>query len=369
MFPVLYSLTAKNQIQTWQIEVVSDKFRTHEGILDGIITTSEWTRCKGKNIGKKNETSSKEQALKEAASKHKKKLDSGYYESAKDINKAKFFEPMLAHKWVDYKSEIKFPVYSQPKLDGLRCILNKDGMFSRNGKEIISAPHVYEFYSEYIKRTNDIGVNIVLDGELYNHKFKSDFNKIISLAKKTKPTEKDLQESKKYLEYWVYDTYSNLESEAIFSARLEWLKIIKDYLDIKIVPTDIANNEEELDILYEKYLEQGFEGQMIRTVDGIYENKRSKNLLKRKEFQEDEFELVDLEEGKGNGRGMAKRAILKTREDVLFETGIIGNNGYCIDLLKNKSKIVGNMGTVIYQNLTPEGKPRFGKLKIIRNYE
>ncbi len=83
-------------------------------------------------------------------------------------------------------------------------------------------------------------------------------------------------------------------------------------------------------------------------------------------MMDSEFELVDLEEGRGNLKGIAARAILKTKEGTQFEAGMIGSHEYCADLLKRKAEVIGKMATVVYQNLTPAGIPRFGKLKAIR---
>ena len=82
--------------------------------------------------------------FKEAQALWQKKIDSGYFESIKDIDKKVFFSPMLAKDWNDYKDGIKFPLYSQPKLDGIRCVVRADGMWTRNGKQIVSAPHIFE---------------------------------------------------------------------------------------------------------------------------------------------------------------------------------------------------------------------------------
>ena len=115
--PTLYSLTSKGQVQTWFIEFDQNRFRTTEGIKGGAMTESAWTVCNGKNLGKANETSPEDQAEKEARAKHKKKLESGYWENEADIHKSKFFEPMLAHKWTDYQGT-EFPLYCSRKLDG-----------------------------------------------------------------------------------------------------------------------------------------------------------------------------------------------------------------------------------------------------------
>lgn len=361
ILPILYSLTSLGQIQTWHIEIVGSSYRTHEGILNGVITTSSWTVCVGKGLGHVNETTPKQQAMREAQSRHTKKLDSGYHENIETIITAKFFEPMLAKKWQDHSEDVMFPVYSQPKLDGQRCIISVNGMFSRNGKIIVSAPHIYES----IRGLFISNPTLVLDGELYSHEYKHDFNRILSLAKKTKPTPDDLADSAKSLEYWIYDCYYNLAG--VFIERFNLLKSIITPLantSINLVETTEIYSLDSLDEIYSHYLDEGFEGQMIRT-NALYENKRSKNLLKRKEMCDGEFELVDLQEGRGNHSGLVAKAIFKTNTGIEFETGIIGSHDYCADLLKRRENEIGKMATIIYQNLTPDGIPRFGKMKVI----
>lgn len=356
--PILYSRTSLEQIQTWGIEIVKDRYRTYEGILDGIITESEWTTAKGKNITRSNETSPSQQALKEAKSKHREKIESGYFENVEDIDKQVFFEPMLAHTYTE-ETELPIVVATQPKLDGLRAIINNDGAFSRNGKRIITIPHILKEARSIIDK------GFILDGELYNPELKHDFNKIVSLAKKTKPTEEDLAESEKNLQYWVYDLYHKDRSDLTFNERFRILKDLIKNTKLFLVPTVFVAGKSVMDIVYQEYLSQGYEGQIIR-LDGPYENKRSRNLLKRKPMHDEEFELVDIESGRGGHANIAARAILKTKEGIVFDVGLFGSHEYCADLLVNKSKIIGKMATVVYQNLTPDGKPRFGKLKTIR---
>lgn len=371
-FPTIFSKTAHGQTQTWKIETQGDKFRTLEGILNGALTTSAWTTCEPKNVGKKNETSGEEQAVKEAKARHKKKLDEGYHENIKDINKAKFFEPMLAKKWVDRRENVEFPVYSQRKYDGVRCIVNRDGMFSRNGKPIISAPHIFEQLRGWLSIHDAI-----FDGELYAHKFKDNFEKIISLARQGKPTKEDLEESAKHLEYHIYDFYVSTfpnrpveERHELLNDIVKLLKALNPKIKIVYVGLDKAETEDKLDELYSKYLDDGYEGQMIRIPGSPYENKRSNNLLKRKEFVDEEFELVDVLAGKGGHENIASKVICKMKDGTTFEAGMIGSHEYCAKLLREKKKYIGKMATIIYQNLTEKGGvPRFGKMRAIRDYE
>lgn len=372
---MLFARTAKNQTQTWQIIVQNDSYHTCEGLLGGAISVSKPTLCKAKNEGKANETTAEQQAYKDAKSKWQKKLDSGYHEDVANIDIAKFFEPMLAHKWSDYGDEVTYHVYSQAKLDGMRCLTTKDSMDSRGGKKIKSAPHILEALQPIFARFPDL----VFDGELYNHAYKRDFNKIISLAKKSKPTQEDLQESKEKLEYWVYDMFDPHNPDKIFSERFETLKsLIKEaniYPHVRFVFTNKVEDKAALDTLYYSYVDDGFEGQMVRA-DAKYECKRTKSLLKRKDFMEREYPLWDVKDGDGNRAGLATIAYFKHdngpevhKGERCFKTGVIGDDKYSAELLADKEKYVGEPGTVRFFNLTPDGIPRFGKLKIMRDYE
>jgi len=353
----IYKKTKTGATQEWTIEVVGNKYRTHSGQVGGVITTNEWTIVYGKNTGKLNETTDSEQTMKEAVAKRTKKLESGYFENIKHINKTQYFEPMLASKWEDSKDKITYPIFSQPKLDGIRCIVTKDGMFSRNGKPIISAPHIRESLSEVFE-TNP---NLILDGELYADKFANDFNKIVSLVKKTKPTDADLKESKKNIQYWIYDLPSNSLSfgercyalDELFDVELESFE-----KHCVLVETDTCNNEDEVMELYGLYVDRGFEGQMLR-LDGKYENKRSKNLMKHKSFIDAEFTIKDIVEGEGNRTGTAGYFVFETAEGKPFKSNVKGTWEETAEMLKSKKKLIGKQATIKYFNLTPDGIPRF----------
>lgn len=367
--PILYTKTSLNQIQQWQIIVDGDSFYTIEGIKNGKLTSSTPTVCTGKNEGKTNETTAEDQAYKEALSKWTKKKDKGYFENISDIDQgASFFEPMLAKKYEDYKDEIKFPVYSQPKLDGCRCIITRKGMFSRNGNQFVSAPHIFE----ELKPLFDFNPNYVFDGELYADKLNNDFNKIISLAKKTKPNAFDLKASAETLEYHIYDFPFWVGK---FSERYSELKKVLSHLltnpnsKIRLVETKQCHNQKELDSLYGQYLEEEYEGQIIRIDSNNYENKRTKQLLKRKEFIDEEYKILDIQEGKGNRQGMAGNMIFKNKNGEEFSSNIKGSYSLLKEYLVNKKKYVGKLATIKYFNLTPDGIPRFPFVTAIRDYE
>jgi DNA ligase-1 len=362
--PTLYARTSNGSVQQWTIEVTDNTYRTHEGLKDGKITTSMPTVCDSKNVGRANETTPEDQATSEAKSKWQKKLDSGYYEDISQIDIEKFTEPMLAKKYDDEFESSMFPVYSQPKLDGMRCVARKDGLWSRNGKKILSVPHIEKQLESFFK-TNP---NVILDGELYCDKLANDFNKIISLVKKAKPNRAELDESAKTIQYWVYDTISKDD----FSARFErvWKELNKT-VDPKIivkVATSEVNDQIQLDALNGAYITAGYEGQMVR-IDKSYEQKRSKFLLKRKEFDDTEFEILDIFEGDGNRSGMAGYATIKLADGRTCKSNIKGNHEWLTELLANAKDAKGKMATVRHFKLTPDGIPRFPYVITIRDYE
>lgn len=291
--PTLYSRTSTGAIQTWTVEVVGDSYRTIHGQLDGKLQTTEWTVCIATNENRANERTPEDQALFEAKASWKKKVDTGYHEKIDDIDKQFYVEPMLAKKWEDRKDKVQFPVYTQPKLDGLRAVITRNGAKSRNGKDWVTIPHILES----LKPVFDTYPDLILDGELYNHDLKHDFNKITSLVKKMKPTDKDLEDSSKVVQFHWYDTASDKHT---FRQRKNWIKTLKQDFNlpdcIQVVSTHRVDDIDTLDKVYNAYLSKGYEGQMVR-IDTPYEFKRSANLLKRKEFQDEEYKILDIVEG------------------------------------------------------------------------
>ena len=114
-------------------------------------------------------------------------------------------KPMLAHKLNENRIDWSKPVYMQPKLDGVRCLFTKDGAFSRTGKQFMNIKHIEDSLKSFFKKYPEM----VLDGELYNHDLRDDFEKIISLVRKQKPTDLDRAEAHKMIQYHIYD-YTNI---------------------------------------------------------------------------------------------------------------------------------------------------------------
>ena len=346
----IYKKTKTGAVQVWYVETEGNKYRTVSGQYTGQKTTSEWTVCKAKNIGKANATSEEQQAIVEAIALRKKKLERGYFEEMSKINQVQYFEPMLAEKWEDRKDDIEYPIYSQPKLDGIRCIVKSDGMWSRAGKPIISAPHIFEA----LKPLFDKSPELIFDGELYCDKLSNDFNKIVSLVKKTKPTSEDLLESKNVIQYHIYDLPSDT---GLFKDRFLHLSRLDLPLNCICVRTEIVDEEQEVESFYEKYLEAGYEGQILR-VNALYENKRSKYLLKHKSFIDEEYVILDICEGEGNRTGAVGYMVFE-RNGQRFKSNVKCTYEEGVQILKNRDKLIGKEATIKYFNLTPAGVPRF----------
>ena len=351
--PELFKRDTKGKVRTLTIQYGYDSndvagIRSISGITDGKKITSVWNMSAPTNEGRSNARDTLQQAKFEAQAEWDKKSAKEYFTDIADIDSYEQFKPMLAH---DYTKRPQSEGISQPKLDGIRCVLDKNGMWTRAGKPITSCPHIWESLKTFIE-TNP---NMIIDGELYNHELKADFNKITSLVRKLKSTPTDIAEAAQLVQYHVYDCFDSNNPTANFLDRVKILKALKSDA-IKPVPTDICDNQEELDACYSAYTEDGYEGQMVRN-NAPYESKRSKNLLKRKEFVTEEFKVIEVIEGQGAWSGYAKRFVLALPNGTEFGSGVRGTQAQLKELLETTEK--PTWATCRYFELTPDGIPRF----------
>ena len=410
----LYKRDKKGKVRAWTIEHDAVSYWTISGIHpDGKMTKTAPTFVEQKNVGKANETSLEQQVLNEVASKIQYQIDQGFtYEIPTE---EKRFEVSLANKYQDRieKNKLDFPYIVEPKLDGVRCYIKMvDGvirMFSRKHKEFVACPHIAQ--NEFVKKFFETYPDAILDGELYNHDLKDDFNKIVSLVKKSKPKTEDLEESAKLVQYHCFDSYypsepqlnywdrkfriadfiweNNLVKHNSFENEY-WNKVRNDNVTIVGIEraphganqpwtwnlrwiTGYASNEEEVEGHIKAITSEGYEGIMLKK-DVPYFFGRSFDMLKYKKFFDKEYRIVDFEEGNGNLVGIAAAVICETEDGQTFKAGVMGTQDYARDLFTNKDLFKGKMATIVYQALTPmkDGKggvPRFGKMREIRNYE
>lgn len=358
----LYKRGTKGEVRVWAMELghsidgLTGATRVVSGILDGTQTRSGWNVAVAKNTGKKNATTSLTQASGEIVNEYAIKESRGYFRDVEDIDNVLFTKPMLATKWEDRKSKVDLSkgVYAQPKLDGIRDISRMDGNWSRTGQPITSVPHIIQALEPLFLED----ASLELDGELYNHVLKNDFNTITSIVRKEKPDAVELAKAREMVQYHVYDIPSHPGS---FKERTEFLKKLLDALDnpmIQYVPTEFVSDKETLDSLYAKWLQEGYEGQMVR-LNAVYEKgKRSNTLMKRKDFETAEFPVIAVEVGDGNWAGCVKRFIVQLPDNTSGEATPRGTQEQMRALLESGK--VPDWATVRYFGYTPAGKLRFG---------
>ena len=353
--PKLYKKTSTGADQYWQIETEGSWIIERYGKVGGKEIVAKDLIKEGKNIGRANETTPKMQAQAEAQSKWEAKIKKGYVEDLKRAQAGKTdheggWFPMLAHKYSEQGHKIKFPAYVQPKLDGFRCTTDSEGkLWTRTRKPYVSVPHIEKAIKEQSWEQREAQ----LDGELYSHNFKADFEKIAHLVnQKTEPAE-----GHEVVEYYVYD----INMPGTFDERYKWLKAnLPQKKPFVLVETILVNNEDELMEAFEKFLSQGYEGAIVRNADGLYVGKRSYDLQKIKDFDDAEFEIVGIEEGRGKLMGHVGKFICETKDGTRFGAKMKGELSKLKEYFDNHSLWQGKMLTVKYQGLTNRnGVPRF----------
>lgn len=403
----LYKRDKSGKVRQWEIHNDDISYWTVSGIYpSGKKTVTKPTYVEQKNVGKANETSLEQQVELEVKAKVQYQLDHGFtYEIPSE---EKQFAVSLAEKYTDRleNGKLNFPYCCEQKLDGIRATIqlidNQIVIKSRVGKEFKSVPHLAEnrFVIEFFKKYPDA----ILDGELYNHALKNDFNKIVSLVKKTKPTAADLEESKNIVEYHCFDSYYPSEPNLNYVERkVKVGEIISDIRgtdvlfnetvvtceEVKVVGLyfiqqkanneygwwlNVVQTEEKADEYLESQLKAGYEGIMLKKFDVPYFFGRSFDMLKYKRFKDAEFKIVGIEDGKGNKKGKATAVICVGDNGTEFKAGVTGTEEYAAEMFANKEAYIGKIATVKYQELTPEkdgkgGVPRFGKMVSVRDYE
>ena len=277
-------------------------------------------------------------------------------------------KPMLAHKFDDSRVDWSLPVYIQPKLDGVRCLFTKDGAYSRAGNKFMNLAHIELALKPFFKSQP----HCVLDGELYNHKLKHDFEKIISLVRKQKPTDTDRIDAQHLVQFHVYDWF--LDHKAMkqpYKHRMQQLACSDIYDEqIKYVPAKLVDTYSYARTLHEEFLEDGYEGSIIR-LNGLYKHGRSYDLMKFKDFSDTEATIIGYELGKGKRTGTLGKFIMLDDEGVEF--GCPPGKGYSYkdlaEMLNNITDYVGKRATFTYFQKTNAGSYRHPLFKCIRNYE
>jgi DNA ligase-1 len=185
-----------------------------------------------------------------------------------------------------------------------------------------------------------------------------------------------LDEAKDAIQYWIYDCpkLNDLITEKV-AFGMRWVSLQQHLFNavghkcLVEVPTTLVAQRQSLDNCYDSYLGEGYEGQIVRA-DEVYENKRSKFLLKRKEFQDAEYRIIGIDKGNGNRSGTAKHLVCwcdKTKAP--FNSNIKGSFDYLKEIYDNRKDYIGKYATIKFFQLTPDGIPRFPYAIAFRDYE
>ena len=273
---------------------------------------------------------------------------------------------MLAHKFDKSRVDWNQAVYIQPKLDGVRCLFTKDGAYSRNHKQFMNVRHIEMALKPFFDQHPDV----ILDGELYNHKLKRDFEKIISLVRKQKPTDDDRRDAQHLVQFHCYDYFDGVMYDS-YSTRQDQLACSNIYGPcVKYVETHLVKSYDIARANHKVYLEDGYEGSIIR-LDGLYKHGRSYDLMKFKDFSDTEATIIGYEIGKGKRTGTLGKFIMLDDEGVRF--GCPPGKGYTYkdlaSMLKNIDSFIGKRATFTYFQRTQAGSYRHPLFKTVRNYE
>jgi hypothetical protein len=373
------------------------------GILDGKVTRNSPTYItEPVNEGKTNERNVFQQALIYARSQWLKRKDKGGTEKkpslttkAKPHVNTKYF-PMLARTFKAGEKHLNFPLYIQPKLDGVRCLVylsKKNGgvksvvAYTRTKRPFPSIDYIKKILYPYLNDLYDeeLDQSIYLDGELYKHGKK--LQDISGDSRNDKADVKDDNADRN--QYHIYDCFYPIELDMRFIDRHKQLVELYSALSdnaikvIKEVPTYKVRSLKEAEAKYETFTAMGYEGAILRNTDGPYladpiktgSYMRSKDLVKMKQKFTEEFECVGFTDGK---RGKDKGAVIwicqtkdghefnVTPKDITYEKRYEVYKE-CIDDFDDK--YLGRMLTVEYEDLSKAGIPQRAKALVFRDYE
>jgi len=370
--PTLFSRTSTGAVQQWTVQIDGNKFRVESGQTDGKKVLSEWTVCEPKNIGRANATTANEQAIGEAQAKWDKKVKLGYTTDVTKIDSStSFVEPMLAKNFEDRLDKIDWDegVFVQNKYNGARCVATYDGervrLTTRKGEEYISIPHIAndleKFFADYPEA--------VLDGELFSYDYRQKLNELMSIVRKTKKiTDADLKKSEEMVCFHIYDGYNFGPATDVCVKYSNRKKRIDELLPqyskyYRAVETEMANSLDEVRAIFNKYVDDGQEGVIVRVPHSPYEHKRSSYLLKWKPLEDDEATIVEITEGKGNWTGTGKIITLKWNGKI-FDATFKGTMEQGAKFLKEKNKWIGKEVKFQYNGLTGLQIPNYARVDI-----
>jgi ATP-dependent DNA ligase len=403
MYPTLYKITKTGKVQQWCISVEKNIITRTDGHVDGKQKSST------REVSGNTLRTAEQQAQQEAETYWIKQLDKDYKPDSKDkksmgiynhvmkqksmnggMNRGvKMFgetqitssttdgtkimseqhHPMLSQKYEDHRSAVTFPVFTQPKCDGMRCLPRLENgrvvLESRNGKDYVHLNHIREELKKILKP------EMVLDGELYIHHIeKEDGNPMKNveryqfLSKACKITRSKPHEKEYLVQFWVFDIWNPHTTNHDRNRELN--KIMKGYKGeiIQLLPTKTAHSHEEIEKHMEIYIADDYEGLMLRNPDAVYVSKSGyhcRDLLKYKRFEDEEWIITGAEECQGTHKGAVKWICeLNGKKLVAKQVGKLEDSrDLYTQYKKSPKKFNGKYINIRFNDRTKDGIPRF----------
>lgn len=352
----LYGLNKDGSYKVWCIYTEDNKIIISHGKEGGKQQTKVDT-VEGKNIGRSNETTPSEQAEFEAKSRINKQIDKGYRENKEDLGDIPLL-PMLAHDYLKQGHRITYPCFGSPKLDGVRCLairkMSGVDLLSRGGKSYC-VPHIQKQLERVMK------VGDILDGEIYTHGLY--LEEIVSAVKKH-------NDNTPSLTYVIFDVVN----EESYEHRLISMQALRRYTlscieapHIDVIDFCELQDEGHMKQMHDVYVQDGYEGIMLRNFNGKYESgKRNADLQKYKQFMDEEFEITGVIEDRN---GNAVFECFDTTANAKF-TVTYGDFDQRKHQVSNPEEYIGKMLTVKYQSRYKDSNlPQFPCGTAIRDYE
>lgn len=360
--PILYQRTAAGSINYWKVWTERDEVITEWGQQGTDSPQRQSYVAKPTNVGRKNERDGVAQAEFEAKALWTKKKRVKYFESVEDAETKLNLKPMLAQEYEKRlaQGKIVFPVTMQPKLNGYRALTyRKDGMVpvqSRGGK-FYGMNHIAEALQGLLPEGD---MNLLTDGELYHHGMS--LQRLGSLVKKPRYPESF------QVQYHIYDS-AYFDHPDIWGNRWPALNLLaKTWAGlspyIHFVDTVVANSDHEVRVMHRAFVEDGYEGAIIRTMDHEYRfGYRSPGLLKLKDMHDQEFPIVGWTVGKDN----VPLWICRQEEGLDFEVRPVGTAEERAEMLQDADSQIGKLLKVRYQERTEKNIPHIARGLEIRD--
>lgn len=334
----IYKKDTLGKIRYITLDVRGGEIYQCSGVMGSSKSLTTIRKCKAKNVGKANETTPNEQAKIELQSILNRKLREGHFQTEEEARNNTVLLPMLAKS--ANITAIKFPIFMQPKLDGIRAVFDGTRLMSRKNKEIDTMSHIVDVLPK----------GVTFDGELYLHE--ASFQDNMKLIKK-------ISKDNIKVKYHIYDMptfsggYSDRSNE-LFRIHTK----LADFSCIEFVETLVVSTVDELKKVHQDFLNKGYEGSIIR-LDGFkYEyNKRSNSLLKYKDFIDETYKIVNvLPSDKIPSHGTI---VCEISSGKTFKCGMKVSHSDREEILTNKEYYIGKTAEVRFFEYTDGGLPRF----------